>query len=141
MFVKDLNSLKYAELQKLAKSVGIKANQKVDKLMKALKEHYLENEDSPEDFATDLTDVETTPENKQKALGQRRLPVKISKKTAGKLRESGSESEGATKELAAKLVTKGLPRDRVKSQVTSASLPASSPLLSPLRKMAASLEV
>ncbi|XP_059173300.1 nucleolar and spindle-associated protein 1-like isoform X2 [Physella acuta] len=69
MFVKDLETLKYSELQKLAKNAGIKANQKVDKLIKALKSHYLEleNEDpdsTPRDNEKDLT----TSRNKQPAL-------------------------------------------------------------------------
>ncbi|KAK7480364.1 hypothetical protein BaRGS_00028411 [Batillaria attramentaria] len=40
----DLESLKYSELQKLAKSVGIKANQKTEKLLKALKDYYSDRE-------------------------------------------------------------------------------------------------
>lgn len=36
----DLENLKYSELQKLAKKCGIKANQKADKLVKALQSYY-----------------------------------------------------------------------------------------------------
>ncbi|KAK3795515.1 hypothetical protein RRG08_064806 [Elysia crispata] len=46
MVVKNLKSLKYHELQKLAKNAGIRANQKIDKLIKALEEHYVESIDT-----------------------------------------------------------------------------------------------
>lgn len=44
----DLDSLKYAELQRLAKEVGMKANMKAEKLLKALKEHFSKQQQTSE---------------------------------------------------------------------------------------------
>uniref|UniRef100_A0A3B5LB93 Nucleolar and spindle associated protein 1 n=1 Tax=Xiphophorus couchianus TaxID=32473 RepID=A0A3B5LB93_9TELE len=52
----DLNSMKYAELRSIAKELGLKANTKADKLLKAIKQHYekeKKNDEGDENAASD----------------------------------------------------------------------------------------
>ncbi|KAK9533997.1 hypothetical protein VZT92_009074 [Zoarces viviparus] len=53
----DLDSMKYAELRSLAKELGLKANMKADKLLKAIKQHYKRENDQQEEGQVQETDV------------------------------------------------------------------------------------
>ncbi|XP_056326251.1 nucleolar and spindle-associated protein 1 [Danio aesculapii] len=55
----DLDSLKYAELQRLAKEVGLKANMKAERLLKALKEHFPQQQLSENGNDAAATDAHT----------------------------------------------------------------------------------
>ncbi|XP_068195193.1 nucleolar and spindle-associated protein 1 [Antennarius striatus] len=63
----DLDSMKYAELRVLAKELGLKANMKTDKLLKAIKKHYQEKPENnrAEEQAEDVTDVQEDPKETQ----------------------------------------------------------------------------
>ncbi|XP_069049468.1 nucleolar and spindle-associated protein 1 [Lepisosteus oculatus] len=103
----DLDSMKYAELQRLAKDVGLKANMKAEKLLKALKEHFeqqdkggtteKENEVSTDSASSENLNVsEGEPDQKTfvtKRRGRGRQPVKRRKQ------QEEEEEEESTGEM------------------------------------------
>lgn len=57
----DLDSKKYGELRSLAKTLGLKANMKADKLLKVIRQHYQREKDTQEESQAqenDVTDVQ-----------------------------------------------------------------------------------
>ncbi|KAM4723374.1 nucleolar and spindle-associated protein 1 isoform 2-T2 [Anableps anableps] len=54
----DLDSMKYAELRSLAKELGLKANMKADKLLKAIKQHYEKEKKNNEEAQGQKSDDE-----------------------------------------------------------------------------------
>ncbi|KAM6917952.1 nucleolar and spindle-associated protein 1 isoform 2-T2 [Lycodopsis pacificus] len=59
----DLDSMKYVELRSLAKELGLKANMKADKLLKAIKQHYKRENNQQEEGQVQEADVTTVQED------------------------------------------------------------------------------
>ncbi|XP_037342260.2 nucleolar and spindle-associated protein 1 [Pungitius pungitius] len=59
----DLDSMKYAELRSLAKELGLKANMKADKLLKAIKQHYHRENHKQEEGQVQENNVTTDQED------------------------------------------------------------------------------
>ncbi|KAJ0044206.1 hypothetical protein NL108_008127 [Boleophthalmus pectinirostris] len=62
----DLDSMRYADLQKLAKELGLKANMKADKLLKAVKQHYEQKKEQHQDNNNTVNDAPPDPPNPAK---------------------------------------------------------------------------
>ncbi|CAK6975610.1 nucleolar and spindle-associated protein 1 [Scomber scombrus] len=65
----DLDSMKYAELRSLAKELGLKANMKGDKLLKAIKQYYEQEKEEEQGHEKDAA-VEQKEENEAQVSAQ-----------------------------------------------------------------------
>ncbi|KAH3844355.1 hypothetical protein DPMN_086613, partial [Dreissena polymorpha] len=96
--MRDLESMKYAELRQLAKSVGIKANMKQEKLIALLKKYYSANENTTDEQKQNEKSQQnvqkatpsTTPEvvNKTKTDPPKSNSSKLSAKTLARVSKS-----------------------------------------------------
>ncbi|XP_073464971.1 nucleolar and spindle-associated protein 1 isoform X3 [Aquarana catesbeiana] len=94
--VLKLDSLKYAELQKLAKQAGLKANLKADRLLKALKKHFhpaVLPEQMSEENNNEKDEESTRPDFVRGQRKRQSTKDVISEKT--KLRQAGNPSPAA----------------------------------------------
>ncbi|XP_029288709.1 nucleolar and spindle-associated protein 1-like [Cottoperca gobio] len=55
--------MKYAQLRSIAKELGLKANEKAEKLLKAIKQHYQQEQDKEEEGQVQEKDVTAAKED------------------------------------------------------------------------------
>ncbi|XP_071385185.1 nucleolar and spindle-associated protein 1 [Centroberyx affinis] len=96
----DLDSMKYAELRSLAKELGLKGNMKTDKLLKAIKQHYQQEEQEEdgkgnEKGAPDVQeDINGAQENVQEEDAKCDEPVSSTTVFVTKRRGKGKRTRG-----------------------------------------------
>ncbi|KAF7710808.1 hypothetical protein HF521_009680 [Silurus meridionalis] len=90
----DLDAMKYAELRQLAKSVGLKANVKADKLLKALRLHFEQQESSENgNIASDDAQVPEEAAAEPKAVTDSLVTTRRGKKQQTKRKHSGDGAD------------------------------------------------
>ncbi|TNN64174.1 Nucleolar and spindle-associated protein 1 [Liparis tanakae] len=88
----DLDSMKYAELRSLAKTLGLKANMKADKLLKVIRQHYQREKDTLEESQGDTEVAASSPPCG--ALGAKKRKVSSTKDSDESQTEPPQEAPG-----------------------------------------------
>ncbi|ESP01612.1 hypothetical protein LOTGIDRAFT_238228 [Lottia gigantea] len=93
MGINELENLKYHELQKLAKAKGIRANMKVEKLRKALKDHY---ESDASNTATDHGSSSSSTEQESKKQNSPKIKKSRGRKDGRKKKDIDTSNDEDT---------------------------------------------
>ncbi|XP_050406105.1 nucleolar and spindle-associated protein 1 [Patella vulgata] len=93
---KNLKDMKYSELQKLAKSCGIKANMKIEKLIKALDEYYSKDKNHTTLFNTSSSSCSTNPTSSTEQEESEKENSPVSKRRRKTKRGKGKKGETET---------------------------------------------
>ncbi|XP_053701701.1 nucleolar and spindle-associated protein 1 isoform X2 [Synchiropus splendidus] len=97
----DLDSMKYADLQKLAKKLGIKARMKADKLLKAVKQRYEQEKEAEERDESTVDTVETPAQEDDQVQPESSHPTVFvnTRRGRGKAMKRKSSLETESKDL------------------------------------------